>query len=137
MRETQFRAKRRDNKEFVYGSLLEIGDQKYIVPNDAGRGYPDEPNCSPLALYNWFEVDPATVGQYTGLKDKNGKDIYDDDVIKNHQADVNVVHWFGNGWHYKNYHAEAISLDDTISVYDWTTTKHEVIGNIHENPELL
>ena len=68
--------------------------------------------------------------QFTGLKDKNGKEIYEGDIFENHQADINIVNWFGGSWCYENYHAGALPL--------WPDNETcEVLGNIYENPELL
>lgn len=86
----------------------------------------------------------STLMQYTGLTDKNGKEIYEGDIIRNFQADVNIVHWYVDSWCYENFHAGALPLGDTCNPYKnqmngiaENQSEHEVIGNIHENPELL
>lgn len=70
MRETKFRGKRLDNGEWIEGDLLRMLDHWFIFPDPAPEGI------------DKYAVDPATVGEYTGLKDKNGKEIYEGDVIR-------------------------------------------------------
>ena len=94
---------------------------------------------------DYFEVQPETVGQYTGLTDKNGKKIFEGDI----------VHVLGNqqveDWKNVNYIGSVAFLDAGFCVIDGTVEEHgfrryglprldfdlEVIGNIHDNPELL
>lgn len=168
-REIKFRGKRLDNGEWIYGNLI-IAENgaPYIFPPDICevdghhlRQGDDAPH--------W--VDPATVGQYTGLKDRNGTEIYEDDIVA-----------FGD----RDFLTAAVKFGQ-FDEHDWTTTKNsgsygwylaaiqcqgeahhvkrpfsqhdghllywppyvaerqehisnlivEVLGNIHDNPELL
>ena len=98
----------------------------------------------PIFNYDGWSKNPyfsqqLKVMQYTGLKDKNGKEVYEGDILKgNHSkfsrkppVDNDIVIWRGNGWKRKSYNGE-------MEVYpDIDVRSMEVIGNIHENPELV
>ena len=69
--------------------------------------------------------------QYTGLKDKNGKEIYEGDILS-----YKGVHRVGNGVSVVSFDDGSFMIDEDIASKDWAA-EHEVIGNIFENPELL
>ncbi|MDR1340655.1 MAG: YopX family protein [Prevotellaceae bacterium] len=123
-RHIKFRGKRTDNGEWAYGFYNEDGngnpvikDTKYHV-ND---GYID---LIPV------HVIPETVGQFTGLYDSNRKEIYEGDIIKTVQGFTAVVEWVKDG------RFLGFTRDRKILYIDREPAV-EVIGNVHDNRELL
>lgn len=146
MREILFRGKRIDNDEFVYGSLYVCGrkDGKYEIAN-----YDRHLNIERFA----YEVLPETVGQYTGLADKNGKKIFEGDIVRDKSlpivCGIGVIE-FGdyemrmnsslindNYSYHIGFYVKWIGIVDYRKDLAFWHNKIEVIGNIHDNPELL
>lgn len=125
MREYRFRGKRIENGEWVYGSLI---SDRYIVGNVL------EWNDEYFNTEWWAAVDPSTVGQYTGIKDKNGKEIYEGDILSNgSHVDWIVVYEEA---------AFKVKFPDPIKTDRYYLNRgmaeiREIIGNIYENPEIL
>ncbi|MBR2934893.1 MAG: hypothetical protein IKB79_04880 [Oscillospiraceae bacterium] len=82
-------------------------------------------------------VDPSTVGQYTGRTDKNGKRVFEGDIIRLYNGAVGVVLWSDNDQAYLIFQdpVKMVILDD-FGNYG-RPEYYEVIGNIYDNPELL
>jgi uncharacterized phage protein (TIGR01671 family) len=118
MREYKFRGKAKATGEWVYGDLIHrYNNWTYIAP------IPSVTNIKPI------EVDPETVGQYTGLHDKNVKEIYEGDILR-------FTHERGD---FINTDARiAVEIPKIYYMID-NPYNHsfERIGNIYENPELL
>ena len=153
MREILFRGKRIDNGEWVEGHFIEQHTpvyHAYIVPYIMI----EQDNRHTDILEHWIEeVDPDTVGQYTGLKDKAGKKIFDGDLLNGfrypflsdnaHNYFAEVV-WFDNSpafglvTHKNPLSAvRGISAGNADYMEDFDPSNWEVIGNIHDDPELL
>ena len=147
MRTVKFRGKSCLSNKWLYGDLITYKSGEAAIANFTNFGY----ECSEMLCRE--NVDPATVGQFTGLFDKNGNEIYEGDIIL---------------WTRKNVHIEGRPLQDLsyicVLYYDevkcafqfrcelqcgacvgWldfdddraSDSYIEVIGNIHDNPELL
>lgn len=123
MREILFRGKRTDNEEWVYGFLADyIAGVKASI-NPEYMGVVDEKN--------FYCVDPATVGQYTGLTDKNGKRIFEGDVVAYYRYGNLAVVWDDGAF-------QLMREDTFYDMLDHYTIEFAVvIGNIRDNPELL
>ena len=128
MREILFRGKRLDNGAWETGSLvivrMDCHDAQYYIA-DKMTGY-------------HTPVDPSTVGQYTGLKDKNGKRIFDGDVAKVLQGKDKDIAYVGfeNGA-FMLYPKTGNIYERTLWEYWYNDWDVEVIGNITDNQELL
>lgn len=118
----RFRGKRKDSKEWVYGDLHSLCGHIHI-------------HATPFDKYN---IDRATVGQFTGLKDKNDKEIYEGDIVvlrrrTKNLGDIQTIEWCS--------HVAAFTRvtdgDDAHLISAADMALYEVIGNIHDNPELL
>lgn len=130
MREILFRGKRIDNGEWIEGFYAKSGDKHFIlIDNGFAFGY-----------VKMKEVIPETVGQYTGLTDKNGKKIFEGDLMafRPLKGVVEVV-WDGISWKtFSRFLGGKIRLADATERYDIHTMRtFEVVGNKWDNPELL
>ena len=125
MREIKFRGKRVDNGEWVYGDYSRYSKDQSIIMVD-------------LLEEEDYWVSNETVGQYTGLKDKNGVEIYEGDIVRHGYINQ-------HGSFFDNYAICYSEKDGAFMVGDHKRlTKKmikqysiEVTGNIHDNPELL
>lgn len=141
MREILFRGKRCDNSEWVQGYYIRAehhwhnhGIHKDWITLGASA------NGGWFALHNKYAVKAETVGQFTGLTDKNGKKIFEGDIIKIpddydefgiNAGEIYEVYFAFGGFRLKPKYSKAKGfwLEDDETV--------EIIGNIHDNPELL
>lgn len=153
MREILFRGKRVDNGEWVEGIPIKTYD------TEIGLNLPLRYNPKSITLMNtdrvllccamdesaYFDtedypiIDDETIGQYTGIKDKNGTKIFENDILSAHPDELFpddeirlVVEWHDYGWFGKDSKGKYTSLESK-----WVSELFEVIGNRIDNPELL
>lgn len=135
MREIKFRGKMLDGGRWIYGSLLIWPDGETYILYDR--------DFSTTGTMSKDPVREETVGQYTGLKDKNGKEIYEGDVLTNERGDI--LHVVAYSEEEAGFVGIIPSLKEksgkpftTGLNQPWLTSKEKtIVGNIHDNPELL
>ena len=127
MRDILFRGKRIDNGEWVEGG--------YYKEDYTAKIYITFWNSFGLGFMDATQVDPSTVGQYTGLLDNNGEKIFEGDIVEGPDFDAEdgygVVGWDDGSFEIEN----GMWCGTFHENYDGKEL--EVIGNIHDNPELL
>ncbi|WP_341776701.1 YopX family protein [Listeria monocytogenes] len=129
MRAIGFRGKRIDNREWVYGNLMQFEDSATFIFADERKGA-STLTYAHFIINNMPAIDEKTIDQYTGLKDKNGKKIFEGDV----------------GWDEHNECYGVVKFEEGKFLYVWENIAEdlwevadgiEICGNIHENLELL
>lgn len=120
MREILFKAKRKDNGKWIEGYYQKrydlLGNEEHLI------FHADSYN-----VWEYAEIDPETVCQFTGLCDKNGKKIWENDILRFTQQDETKIGVI-------KYNAPIFTY---FGLMRWSLYKDEVIGNIFDNPELL
>lgn len=125
-----YKAKRLDNGEWVVGGLVRYGftgkEKYYIVPDYASDLYA-------------IEIDPNTICQCTGLKDKNGKLIWENDIVEDEKGNLYKAFWrdkyYQFSWVCVN--SDIFRIGAKWDLYARRSFEIAVIGNTFDNPELL
>lgn len=162
MREILFRGKRIDNGEWLecatilhaknenedFINMPKIGDPCNVGENEEG-------NIVSIPVCSFYAVDPKSLGQYTGWKDKNGKRIFEGDILAFPDTgedgyeykegydftNVATVCWNNGRWELEDFGDENSGVKDDMDVWHWDFVAvfpvSEVIGNIHDNPEMI
>lgn len=135
-REIEFRGYNQKNGKWLYGYYL-VNRGKHCIVQDGIQ--------PPSATPEDFEVEPESIGQYTGMKDRDGKKIYEGDILRvsdrdEHQKVVVVEHGH-YGWMFYNTRTVVFQWArshtyNAVKKFWFTFGTGEVIGNIHDNPEL-
>ena len=129
MREILFRGKRLDNGEWVEGAF--VGKYDPMLCISYAFIVAQKPKDS---FVTWYAVDPDTVGQYTGLTDNVKQRIFEGDIVSilPDDGDMGVIKWADDEAMF------VLEADGWCANFDnYFSTDLEVIGNIHDNPDLL
>lgn len=127
-----FKAKRADNGEWVIGFYAHIYKKHYIYTGQIIHG----------GLYDIaerFEVDPSTICQCTGLRDKNGKLIWKNDIVKDEHGNFYKAFWQNNYYQFSwvCVKTDVFSIGTKWDLWSIKSFEIEVIGNAFDNPELV
>ena len=126
MREILFKAKRKDNGEWIQGYYYQIWQRGYILWGMINN------------MPDMVEVNPNTLCQYTGLTDKNGKKIWENDILRRDGYWDMRIEFENGAFMVRN--ADKIQYINRVtytSISTFDIKEYEVIGNIFDNPELL
>ena len=134
MKDILFRGKRTDNEKWVYGFFN--GQSILGYRND--RGIVTKADKNTHAIMRPYPIDIETLGQYTGLTDKNGKRIFEGDIIKDHSFTIDdfskVVYDTENAQFSL---ADCDEICDTMEEWERYREDYEIVGNVYDNPELV
>lgn len=139
MREIKFRGYNPHNNQWYYGDLCHKDNKLYIVCDSID-------SCDIVSYKKMFEVETESVGQFIGLKDKNGAEIYEGDICTDGKT-LFTIFWspggfciesnpksFGYGYQSNSNPSEPLAHKQVAS---WFETNFELVGKIYENSELL
>lgn len=124
MREIKFRGRSFDNGEWVYGDYHKRAGGVHCIIKM-------EPDENGKVVYAVHQAVPDTIGQFTGLHDKNGKEIYEGDIVRYDMGGECEVSYCVSGGY------AGFDLSPAFHNEEHHLTEVEVLGNIHDNPELL
>lgn len=132
MREIIFKGKRVDNGEWIEGAYM-----PYYYSTRYGKVAAIFTNDDVLCKTCRYPVDPSTVGQYTGLKDKNGKKIFEGDIVRCGTGRICKITFFISPG-FSGFDFVPVGNFDAPPPYNWSLfSDTEIIGNIHDNPETM
>lgn len=144
MREILFRGKWLGNGEWVEGYYCKISETTYAFSEDyEGNPIPVHHYILQEVMTDWglpnrfnqYEIDPETLCQYTGLKDKNGNRIWENDIVRIENSmdeGIGNIEFYGGIWY-----VDGEPSNSLYDIVEYDDADIEVIGNIFDNPELM
>lgn len=129
-----FKGKRLNNGEWVIGSLIICEDGTCKIATSLLEGKADEP------ILVWaYDVDRDTICQCTGLKDKNDKLIWENDIVKDKHGNFYKAFWQNNHYQFSwiCVKSDVFSIGVKWNLWSFKNFEIEILGNTFDNPELL